>query len=310
LTDVAKLMDTELGSDELPLALAELEARSPFWRRGMRRLRQLGRDFRSSDLSLTLSEAKGAPALWRELAALTYPEQLVAADTDERFETWGLCRFLQCRSVEIAGGDPEAAARLATLAVRICRRLKAGYDPALLPDYQALSLCSLGNAWRALGELHSASDAFDMAEALRRAKRLAAFLSAHVALARSHLACDLRQAQAEPIAQIHQPPQGPGQLRALAVDIEQPVAPLAFFDDRAAPVHDAMQRQPARPSSPARATPPSASVRSLRLPAAHEAFSQSCRASARSRAARDEDARRHGGAARLARLEREGISCS
>ena len=166
--DVAKLMDAAPGSEELPMALAELEARSPFWRRGMRKLRQLGRDFRSPDLSLTLSEAKGAPALWRELAALAYPEQLVAADTDERFETWGLCRFLQCRSVEIADGDPETAARLATLAVRICRRLKAGYDPALLPDYRALSLCCLGNAWRALGELHSAGDAFDMAEALRR----------------------------------------------------------------------------------------------------------------------------------------------
>src|SRR5258708_16881948 len=134
----------------------------------MRKLRQLGRDFRNPHLTLALIEAKDAPALWRELEALPYPEQLLAVDTEARFEVWGLCRFLQCRSVEVAGGDPEAGARLATLAVRISRHLGAGYDPALLPDYRGLALCGLGNAWRALGELHSAGDAFDMAEALRR----------------------------------------------------------------------------------------------------------------------------------------------
>lgn len=168
LMQVAKLLDDVPGSDELPLALVELEARSPFWRRGMRKLRQLGRDFRNPHLTLALIEAKDAPALWRELEALPYPEQLLAVDTEARFEVWGLCRFLQCRSVEVAGGDPEAGARLATLAVRISRHLGAGYDPALLPDYRGLALCGLGNAWRALGELHSAGDAFDMAEALRR----------------------------------------------------------------------------------------------------------------------------------------------
>src|SRR5258708_22299144 len=134
----------------------------------MRKLRQLGREFRNPHLTLARIEAKDAPALWREPEALPYPEQLLAVDTEERFEVWGLCRFLQCRSVEIAGSDPEAGARLATLAVRISRHLGVGYDPALLPDYRGLALCGLGNAWRALGELHSAGDAFDMAEALRR----------------------------------------------------------------------------------------------------------------------------------------------
>jgi len=169
LMDVAKLLDAAPGSEGLALALVELEARSPFWRRGMSKLRELSRDFRNPDFTQALSEAKDAPALWRELEALPYTDQLVSVDAEERFQIWGLCRFLQCRSVESADRDPEAAARLANLAARITRHLGAGYDPALLPDYRALSLCCLGNAWRALGELGSAGDAFELAETLRRA---------------------------------------------------------------------------------------------------------------------------------------------
>jgi tetratricopeptide (TPR) repeat protein len=168
LMDVAKLLDAAPGSEGLALALVELEARSPFWRRGMTRLRELSRDFRNPHFTQALAEAKDAPALWRELAALPDPERLAAVETQARFQIWGLCRFLQCRSVESADRDPEAAAPLANLAARIARHLGAGYDPALLPDYRALSLCGLGNAWRALGELGSAGDAFDLAETLRR----------------------------------------------------------------------------------------------------------------------------------------------
>jgi hypothetical protein len=168
LMEMAHLMNQATGS-ELPRALAELEARSPAWRRGTRKLRQLSRDFLHPDYEVVLPEVREAPALWRELAALPYPQQLAAVESEERFQTWGLCRLLQCRSAEIAGSDAAGAARLANLALRIPRHLgEQRYDTDFVRDLQALGCCYLGNAWRELGELHSAGDAFDLAETLRR----------------------------------------------------------------------------------------------------------------------------------------------
>jgi hypothetical protein len=169
LTEIAHLMNQATGSDELPRALAELEVRSPAWRRGMRKLRQLSRDCLHPDYDVVLSETREAPELWGQLAALSYAQQLVAVEDEDRYQTWGLCRLLQCRSAEIAASDAAGAARLANLALRIPRHLgETRYDADFVKDLQALGWCYLGNAWRELGEVHSAGDAFDLAETLRR----------------------------------------------------------------------------------------------------------------------------------------------
>jgi hypothetical protein len=170
LTELAELMNQATGSQALPRALAELEARSPAWRRGARQLRRLSREMLHADYEVMLPEAREAPALWQDLAALSYPEQLAAIETEERFQTWGLCRLLQCRSAEIARDDAAGAARLANLALRIPPHLgEPRYDEDFVRDLLALSHCHVGNAWRELGELHAAADAFDLAATLRRA---------------------------------------------------------------------------------------------------------------------------------------------
>jgi hypothetical protein len=171
LMELAQLMNQASGSQALPRALAELEARSPAWRRGARQLRRLSREMLHPDYEVVLAEAQEAPALWEELAALPYPEQLAAIETEERFQTWGLCRLLQYRSAaEIARNDAAGAARLANLALRIPRHLgEQRYDEEFVRDLLALSHAYVGNAWRELGELHAAADAFDLAAALRQA---------------------------------------------------------------------------------------------------------------------------------------------
>ncbi len=161
-------MDGASGSDTLARALAELETRSPAWRRGIGTLRRLTGTCLHPEHELVLLEARTAPALWRELAALPLAQQIAAVESEERFQTWGLCRLLQSLSGELAVTDPEGAARLANLAVRIPRHLaETRYDPEFVRDLLGLGCCYLGNAWRELGELHSAGGAFDLAETLR-----------------------------------------------------------------------------------------------------------------------------------------------
>jgi tetratricopeptide (TPR) repeat protein len=169
LENVAMLLERAYGADDVAVAVAELEARSPAWRRAIRALRRLTRACRQPDYEVVLVESRAAPALARQLAELSYPQQLLAVETEERYQTWGLCRLLQLRSAEVAASDPQGAARLAALAIRIPDHLEEKrYDGDLVQELLALSWCYLGNAWRELGELRSAGDAMDLAEGLRR----------------------------------------------------------------------------------------------------------------------------------------------
>jgi hypothetical protein len=166
---LAELMTAAGGSQEVRAALGHLVAVCRACRRRYDALRRLGRDCRHWSYALMLDEARQAPGLWRRLATQPYALQLAAVEADESFQTWGLCRLLQRRSGELASDDPESARRLANVAARIPRHLEPAYDPDWILDLQALSLCYLGNAWRAVGDLDSASDAFETARALRLA---------------------------------------------------------------------------------------------------------------------------------------------
>jgi tetratricopeptide (TPR) repeat protein len=116
---------------------------------------------------VVVTEASEAPELWRRLKPLPYPEQLRAVEDDEAFQTWGLCRELQRRSREAARQHPRLAAQLANLALAISAHLDEAYHRDWVRDLRALSFAYLGNARRALGELHGAADAFDTASLLR-----------------------------------------------------------------------------------------------------------------------------------------------
>jgi hypothetical protein len=164
--DVAKLLDAAQGSEVIDRTVRHLLARCRACRRGSDALRRLSREAQHPDYVIVLAEAREAPTLWRQLAALPYPSQLAAVEADESYQRWGLCRLLQRLSGEVAGRDPESARRLANLAVRIPPFLEPAYHVDSIRDLQALSLCYLGNAWRALREPHGAADAFDAARAL------------------------------------------------------------------------------------------------------------------------------------------------
>jgi len=163
------MMTGASSAEELQGVIDHLIAVCPPCRRTYGQLRRLTREVRHWNYSLVVAEAEQAPALWQRLEGLPYLEQLEAVETGEGFQTWGLCRFLQRMSGEIAGRSPVTASQLANLAVAISRQLDAAYDPDWIHDLQAVSLAYLGNARRALGELRSAGDAFDSAAALRLA---------------------------------------------------------------------------------------------------------------------------------------------
>jgi tetratricopeptide (TPR) repeat protein len=166
LQALAELVMAARGSQTVDRALRHLLAQCRICRRGSDALRRLTRDAHHPDYVIVLAEAREAPTLWRQLGALPYPSQLAAVETDESYQRWGLCRLLQRLSGEAARRDPESAGRLANLAVRIPPFLEPAYHIDSICDLQALSLCYLGNAWRALREPHGAADAFDAARAL------------------------------------------------------------------------------------------------------------------------------------------------
>lgn len=103
--------------------------------------------------------------LWRRLERLAYPEQIEAIEADSCFHRAALCRRLQLMSLMASPADPERGVQLANLAVRISWHLEPGADDraGAEHDVRALAHGYLGYARRALGELASAADAFDMA---------------------------------------------------------------------------------------------------------------------------------------------------
>jgi tetratricopeptide (TPR) repeat protein len=166
LEALAELLMAAGGSATLEHALRHLLALCPVCQRGCDALRRLSREAHHPDYAIALAESREAPALWRQLAALPYASQLAAVERDETYQRWGLCRLLHRRSGEVVSNDPESAARLANLAVRIPRFLEPAYHIDSIRDLQALSFCYLGNAWRAVGEPHSAASAFNVAHTL------------------------------------------------------------------------------------------------------------------------------------------------
>jgi tetratricopeptide (TPR) repeat protein len=169
LERLAKAMTAAISSEEVDALMQCLLELSPPTKRRYLKLRQLSREFLHWDYALVLAETRQAPALWRRLEALPYPEQLRAVAAEDNLHTWGLCRLLQRMSGGLTGERPESAAQLANLAVEISRHLDPAYDRDWIHDLRALSFAYLGNARRALGELHGAADAFDSARLHRLA---------------------------------------------------------------------------------------------------------------------------------------------
>ncbi len=108
--------------------------------------------------------------LWRRLERLAYPERIEAIEADETFHSAALCRRPQAHELHPAapGRSPAPASR--------CQEILTARFASCDPnsglagdehDLRALAHGYLGAARRALGELESAGDAFDMARTLR-----------------------------------------------------------------------------------------------------------------------------------------------
>jgi tetratricopeptide (TPR) repeat protein len=125
----------------------------------------LQREFDHWDEKVAVLEGREAPELLASLVALSVEEQLALIESDDRFQTWGLCQLLLRRSLEAVLEDPSRAVILAEMAVLVAEALvKEAYDPHWVLDLQAKSYAYLGNARRVLGELWSAEAAFRRAE--------------------------------------------------------------------------------------------------------------------------------------------------
>jgi tetratricopeptide (TPR) repeat protein len=109
-----------------------------------------------------------AEALWHRLDGLPYAQQIELIESDPRFHRRELCRRLHQLSMVATMVAPRVGTQLANLALRTGRHLGGGSSARLL-DLEALGLACLGNARRALGELHGAADALNMARTLRAA---------------------------------------------------------------------------------------------------------------------------------------------
>jgi hypothetical protein len=163
---LARLLSGQAAPEEIRRdLLPHIRCRCPQCRDALDDLRRLGRLFGHWDVRHAELEWAEAHELVRRLDALPQRDRLRAVELEE-YHTWGVCRLLQVTSRDLAHLQPERAARLAYMAVRVSRQLGAAYDPPWVRGLQALCLAALGNARRHLGELAAAGDALDGARAL------------------------------------------------------------------------------------------------------------------------------------------------
>lgn len=119
----------------------------------------------SLEIKLAQSRAE-APGLWEEIAASSFEEQRLAIRSSPRFRSWGLTELLCERSIELAATDAARGLEVATLAAEIAGKLQE-WQPAeqhWLEELRGFAWAHVGNAWRVLGDLRKADDAFETAE--------------------------------------------------------------------------------------------------------------------------------------------------
>lgn len=165
LESLAKLLSGGMNYDELlGQVVPHLLERCPACRETHREILRMQEEVRHWNEEVVVTEGLEAPELWERLAGLSYEEQVRGVQEETELQTWGLCQLLLKKSREAGFEDPTTAVNLANLAVKISCRLGDVYHPDWVQDIRARALAHLGNAWRVLGELRSADDAFRFAE--------------------------------------------------------------------------------------------------------------------------------------------------
>ena len=167
IVTIARWLTGRLEHDELLGVVApHLFARCPDCGALAEELERRRREVGHWDALVAATEHQEALGLLPMLDAGPLDERLRLVEQDENLQFWGLCHLLVAKSREAAATNPATALDRARLAVRISRHLDPAYDPAWVADLRARAAAALGNARRALGELHGAEDAFLEAEEL------------------------------------------------------------------------------------------------------------------------------------------------
>lgn len=117
--------------------------------------------FSSIDLDLARSRHE-APGLLGMLCRFPFDDQKRLIENSRQFRSWGLTELLCAESLREAASNPARAFELADLAV-ILASLLAEWEPAeaaWLAELRAFAWAHLGNAWRVVGDLPNAEQAF------------------------------------------------------------------------------------------------------------------------------------------------------
>lgn len=165
LEELARLLSGGMTYEDLrQRVVPHLLRRCPACRETHREILRLQEEVGHWNEEIVVTEGREAPDLWARIAGLPYEEQVKQVEEDVELQAWGLCQLLLKKSLDAGFEDPPAAVNLANLAVKISCRLGEVYHPEWVHDLRARALAYLGNARRVLGELRSASDAFQSAE--------------------------------------------------------------------------------------------------------------------------------------------------
>ncbi len=115
------------------------------------------------DEAVAVVETREAPGLLGLLGEGPHEERMRRAEEEEELHTWGFCQFLLKKVREQVFSDPALAVETAHLAVRVAGHLGDTYHPDWVRELRARAFAHLGNAWRVLGELKAADEAFLLA---------------------------------------------------------------------------------------------------------------------------------------------------
>ena len=116
------------------------------------------------DEAVAVVETREAPELLDLLGEGTHAERMRRAEEMEEVQTWGVCQLLLKKVREQVFSDPALAVETAHLAVRLAGHLGNSYHPDWVLELRARTFAHLGNAWRVLGELKAAEEAFLLAD--------------------------------------------------------------------------------------------------------------------------------------------------
>jgi hypothetical protein len=164
---IAKLLTNRLApGDGAGRVVPHLLATCPDCLAAWREVQRLKAEVGHWDELAAVTESAAAPELLAELATLSHDDRVRAVEREARFHSWALCRLLLRKSRRAAFLDGPRTVDWASLALRVAGHLGETYGATPVAALRAEAFATLGNAYRVIGELRTAAEAFLSAEQL------------------------------------------------------------------------------------------------------------------------------------------------